>query len=255
MSAHGARVARAFDRAWAYDDAAVVQRAVADWLAERIVATGPHDHVLEIGCGTGALAARAALPSAARSWVLTDIAPAMLERSRARLGDGAPFAYRRMDGEHPDPRLDGSLDLVCSSLAAQWFGNLEAALARQMRLLRPGGRLLLTTLLDGSFAEWISSVRAAGGTPGTPAFPTVGQLEAMHWTSPPAIARRRFEAHAASGLEALRAVKRIGAGTSRPDARPLTPAILRDALRRFEASGSVLGYEVAMIELRAEERA
>ena len=58
-----ARIAQAFDAAAAYDAYAVVQRQVAAWLAERIVAVAPpRPRVLEVGCGAAVDLARIAVP-------------------------------------------------------------------------------------------------------------------------------------------------------------------------------------------------
>jgi len=123
-----ARIAQAFDAAAAYDAYAVVQRQVAAWLAERIVAVAPpRPRVLEVGCGTGFLT-QAAWPRLDRpEWLMTDIAPEMLARGRAQMPD---LCARVMDGERPDLAGEAPFDLIVSSLAVQWFSDLEGGLQR-----------------------------------------------------------------------------------------------------------------------------
>jgi SAM-dependent methyltransferase len=123
-----ARIAQAFDAAAAYDAYAVVQRQVAAWLAERIVAVAPpRPRVLEVGCGTGFLT-QAAWPRLDRpEWLMTDIAPEMLARGRAQMPD---LCARVMDGERPDLAGEAPFDLIVSSLAVQWFSDLEGGLPR-----------------------------------------------------------------------------------------------------------------------------
>ncbi|GAA3258536.1 hypothetical protein GCM10020258_19750 [Sphingomonas yabuuchiae] len=147
VMAESKAIARAFDAASAYDAHAVVQRQVADWLAERIVAVAPPaPRVLEVGCGTGFLTA-ATLPRLVNpDWLMTDIAPAMLARGLAK---HPGVRGRVMDGEYPDLPGEAPFDLIVSSLAVQWFGDLEAGLRRLAGLLAPGGRMLVTTLVRG----------------------------------------------------------------------------------------------------------
>src|SRR3546814_16589572 len=59
-----------------------------------------------------------------------------------------------MDGEQPCFAEHVRFDLICSSLAFQWFDDLHASVARLARWLAPGGYLAFTTMADGSFAEW-----------------------------------------------------------------------------------------------------
>ena len=145
------RICEAFDGASAYDDHAMVQRQVAAEVARRILALPPPSRVLEIGCGTGLLAAAIGGALADADWLMTDIAPAMVARSRLRFAGDPRFRFALLDGEEPE-RAGGPFDLVCSSLAVQWFQRPEQSLLRLFRLLRPGGRLVFSTLADGTFA-------------------------------------------------------------------------------------------------------
>ncbi len=237
-----ARIARAFDAAAAYDAHAVVQRQVADWLAERVVAVAPPaPRVLEVGCGTGFLTA-AVLPRLERpDWLMTDIAPAMLARGLA----ANPGARGRvMDGEHPDLPGEPPFDLIVSSLAVQWFADLEGGLRRLAALLAPGGRMLVTTLVEGTFAAWHEAHRAEGYVAGSPAYPPVEALAAMG-----TIATRTFEQRHGSAADFMRSLRAIGAGTPREGHRPIPPGAMRRIARRFEAGGAVATYEVALIEI------
>ena len=225
-------VAAAFDRAADYDAHAGVQARVAAALAERIIALplASAARVLEIGCGTGFLGAALLDRMPHARWTMTDIAPSMLDRARAKFaGRGVSFAT--MDGERPD--IGGGFDLVCSSLAAQWFGDLPAAVARWRTLLAPGGRIAFTTLSQGSFAEW------RGG--GIHDYPDAATLAASGLT----VSIETIVEPYADGRAFLRALKAIGAGTPRVGHRPLAPAALRAALADFEAAGSTATYRVA----------
>jgi malonyl-CoA O-methyltransferase len=232
-------VADAFGRAAHYDAHAAVQRIVAEKLAEHIV-TLPlpaAPRALEIGCGTGFLGLELIdrLPGA--HWLMTDIAPAMVDRARQRLAGRANVSFAVVDGEAPD--IAGRFDLICSSLTFQWFADLPAAIARLRRRLTPGGKLVFATLAEGSFFEW----RRAHGdlAPGTRDYPSAQALAAMGLD----VAIETIPMAHTSAREFLRSVKGIGAGTPRAGHRPLTPRELRAVMGRFEAKGSVASYIVA----------
>lgn len=233
------RIARAFDRAEAYDQHAEVQRRVAAALAARVAALPlpPCPRVLEIGCGTGLLGRELIdrLPNA--DWTMTDIAPAMVERARAHFKGRGNVEFAVMDGEHPD--RPGPFDLIVSNLALQWFMDLAGGVARLRRLLAPGGWLAFTTLADGTFAEW---QEAHGDLPAaTPHFATAAALEALGLE----ISVRDEHVRHGSARAFVRGLKALGAATPRAGHRPLRPAELRAVLERFEAVGAPARYVVA----------
>lgn len=247
MTTRRQRIARAFAQAPDYDSEARIQRQVAQGLAARIAALDlPREpRVLEIGCGTGFLTHALIDQGVGGAWTVSDIAPAMVERCRARLGESPGRRFAVLDGEHGVPEV-GPFDLVCSSLALQWFEDAPAALARMGEWLAPGGHCLVTTLGPGSFAEWRAAHEAEGLTPGTPDFPPVEAFAAL------APAGLNVEAHIERHEDArafLRALKAIGAGTAAPRHRPLSPAQLRRVMARFEAAGSSVTYEVVTCHL------
>ena len=212
-----ARIAQAFDAAAAYDAHAVVQRRVADWLAERVVAVAPPaPRVLEVGCGTGFLTGAALPRIEGADWLMTDIAPAMLARGLV----ANPAARGRvMDGEHPDLPGEAPFDLIVSSLAVQWFADLEAGLRRLGGWLAPGGRMLVTTLAEGTFAAWHQAHRAEGFVAGSPVYPSVDTLRATGWR----VEMRPFAQRHDSAADFMRALRGIGAGTPRDGHRPIPP--------------------------------
>ncbi|HUD30238.1 MAG TPA: methyltransferase [Novosphingobium sp.] len=244
------RIRDAFAAAPDYDGNARVQREVADGLARRIAALDlpAAPRVLEIGCGTGFLTGALAASGLGGEWLVTDIAPEMVERCRARLA-GARAAptldFAVLDGERGSPG-GGPFDLVCSSLAVQWFDDAPAALARMRDWLAPGGHLVVTTLAPGSFAEWRAAHEAEGIAPGTPAFAPVEAFAAL---APAALDVDRHRECHVDPRAFLRAVKAIGAGTSHPGHRPLTPAQLRRVMARFAQSGCEVTYEVVTCHL------
>ncbi|MGF7155960.1 methyltransferase domain-containing protein [Novosphingobium gossypii] len=245
------RIRSAFAAAPDYAGNARIQREVAGNLAARIAALDlpPAPRVLEIGCGTGFLTTALMAQGIGGDWLVTDIAPEMVDRCRAALppaDDSRSLRFTTLDGEHGAP-FGAPFDLICSSLAVQWFDDTPAALARLAQWLAPGGHLAVTTLGPRSFGQWRAAHEAEGVVPGTPHFTPV---EAFETLSPETlIVEDMIERHA-DPRSFLRAVKAIGAGTSAPDHRPLSPARLRAVMARFAQSGCEVTYEVVTCHLR-----
>ncbi|KQX21628.1 MULTISPECIES: methyltransferase domain-containing protein [unclassified Sphingomonas] len=246
-----ARIAAAFGAADDYDSAAIVQRAAAERLAGTVAALRlpEHPRILELGCGTGFVTRAIDRAVGGARWTISDIAPAMVDRARARLGLDAD--YRVLDGEAVDPAI-GPFDLIVSGMAFQWFADLPAALARLAALLAPGGALAFSTMAEGSLAEWTEALAAEGLPAGLPAYPGRAALAAM---APPG-----FDAEVtvvdlpepqADARTFLRGLKTIGAGTAAGGYRPLPPAALRRAMARFDAGPRRVTYRIGFCLLRA----
>ncbi|MEP6996905.1 MAG: malonyl-ACP O-methyltransferase BioC [Betaproteobacteria bacterium] len=175
-------VRRAFERAaGTYDRAAVLQREVAQRMAERlgIVRLDP-SVVLDAGCGTGeALGELQARYPRARL-VGVDLAYAMVLAARRR--DLAPWSgsrslRRRLLGAfaavgRPRPALvcgdvcrlpvrARSVDLVWSNLTLQWVEELPLALGEFHRVLNVGGLLTFTTFGPDTLSELRRAFAAA----------------------------------------------------------------------------------------------
>jgi malonyl-CoA O-methyltransferase len=246
-----ARIRQAFAQAPDYDGQARVQREVAAALAARIAALDlpAAPRVLEIGCGTGFLTGALLAEGIGGDWLVTDIAPEMVERCRTRIAvppQGPSLRFAVLDGEH-GALPEGPFDLICSSLAVQWFDDAPAGLARLAQRLAPGGHLIVTTLAPGSFAEWRAAHTAEGIVPGTPAFAPVEAFAAL---APAGLdVAGHIERHA-DPRAFMRALKAIGAGTSHPGHRPLGPGLMRRVMARFAQSGCAVTYEVVTCHLR-----
>jgi ubiquinone/menaquinone biosynthesis C-methylase UbiE len=105
----------------------------------RALAAAPPARVLDVGCGTGQLAARVARAFPATDVVGCDFSRGMLRRARARRRRGA---FVQGDAGRL-PFGDGCFDAVVSTEAFHWFPAPDAALREFRRVLAPGGRLLL----------------------------------------------------------------------------------------------------------------
>src|SRR4051794_29256566 len=98
--------------------------------------------VLDAGCGSGplteALRARGAVVSG------FDLSPAMVELARQRLGGDADVSVADL-GE-PLPYPDDRFDLVVASLSLHYVEDWASTLAELRRVLRPGGRLVVSII-------------------------------------------------------------------------------------------------------------
>lgn len=249
------RIARSFGAADAYDCHAGVQRDVARRLAGEIAALPLPDapRVLEIGCGTGFLTGAMADQGIGGEWLVTDLAPAMVARCEARMAGRAGTRFAVLDGENGVPGGAGHYDLVCSSLALQWFSDPAAAVERMLRWLAPGGHLMFTTLGQGTFAEWRAAHADEGQACGLRQLLAPASWDAIlpeRRVRPARVDTLRI-AHA-DGLDFLRSLRAIGAATPDPGHAPLGASAMRRVLRRFEAGGAAVSYEVITCHYRRQ---
>ncbi|WP_048885628.1 methyltransferase domain-containing protein [Aurantiacibacter atlanticus] len=245
-------IGAAFGSASDYDRNARFQHDVACDLATRISALDlpPNPRILEIGCGTGFLTQALIAAGVGGEWLVTDIAPGMIERCKARLGETPKRRFAVLDGEYGLPER-GSFDLVCSNLAMQWFDNQDLSIGRMLNSLRPGGHCLFTTLGAGTFAEWAEAHAAQGLKVGTRRFASLAELEALHVRTRVGdlIVQKHVEQHE-NALAFLRSLRAIGAGTPQSTHRPLGPAEMRRVMARFEDQGAAVTYEVVFGHFR-----
>ena len=166
------RMRRSFERAAAgYDHVAVLQRAVADRMADRLqfVKFTPVA-MLDAGCGTGY--ARHLLQQrykGARLLAL-DIALNMLQVAR-----GPQSWWHKMQANRAGkvdfvcgdleslPLQTGSVDLVWSNLALQWCNDLDATFSGVRRVLAPNGLLMFSTFGPDTLKELRQAFGQADG--------------------------------------------------------------------------------------------
>lgn len=96
--------------------------------------------VLDAGCGAGPLTA--ALRERGAEVSGFDFSPAMVELARERLGSEVDL--RVADLAEPLPYGDAAYDDVVASLVLHYLEDWSAPLAELRRVLRPGGRLLVS---------------------------------------------------------------------------------------------------------------
>jgi SAM-dependent methyltransferase len=110
-----------------------------DELVERL-APIDRERFLDVACGTGEIAMRAARRGAQVTGL--DVAPAMLERARAKAG-ALPIQFDLGDAQAL-PYEDSSVDVVGSNFGVIFAPDRDATARELARVCRPGGRLGLT---------------------------------------------------------------------------------------------------------------
>ena len=116
----------------------------------------PEMAVADIGSGTGFLAAGLA-PLVKRVYVV-DGSPAMLEVARKNLSQFENIEYHEADGlTLPFP--DESLDAVFANMYLHHTPDPLAAIREMVRVLRPGGRLVITDM-DAHPYAWLKDEMA-----------------------------------------------------------------------------------------------
>jgi SAM-dependent methyltransferase len=134
-------------------------------LLTRAVEPRPRARVVEIGCATGALTLELARRFDRDSLLVgLDESSAFIAEARARLAaEQEPHAEVTFDA-HADllssiPITDGAADLVVSNLAIAGAADPRAAVKEAARLLAPGGVLVLSAALRGTWAEFLDLFR------------------------------------------------------------------------------------------------
>jgi len=128
-----------------------ISRGIADSIEHAVLrlAPRPGERILDLATGTGwtsrVVAGRGA------TVIGVDIAADLLEAARSNaIAASLPIHYQRGDAERL-PFEDGSFDAVISTCGIMFASRPEAAAREVARVVRPGGRIALTTWLsDGN---------------------------------------------------------------------------------------------------------
>jgi ubiquinone/menaquinone biosynthesis C-methylase UbiE len=146
VAAHWDRRAPVFDEDFGHTIRTPGERAAWDRVLGLILAgRGPSD-VLDAGCGTGFLAFELAARGHRATGV--DFAPAMVAEARRKAANRG-LDVRFEEGDAEQLRFpDGSFDLVISRHVLWTLPHPETAVDEWIRVLRPGGRLVI---VDGQF--------------------------------------------------------------------------------------------------------
>src|SRR5215216_6292869 len=158
--------------------------AMAGGLVELLDAA-PGEVVLDLGCGTGELAARIAATGA--RVICLDSDPAMVAAAARRLGEANTVLADGHDFRLPEP-----VDAVFSNAALHWMPRPGEVVGCVRAALRPGGRFVAEMGGAGNIAEILAAVATALAEAGLPEPASPG-------TSRPRPSRRRCSREPGSG--------------------------------------------------------
>ncbi len=145
---------RAFEKAaQAYDDAAILQREVANRMLERLdyMLIEPQV-ILDAGAGTGYCTLDVAQRYPNAQVIALDIASSMLQQTKSKAEASNNISYVNSDVEKI-ALADNSVDLVVSSLTVQWCNDYIKAFTEFKRVLKPSGCLLFTSFGPDALKE------------------------------------------------------------------------------------------------------
>lgn len=144
-------IARGFGGASAtYDGASRLQKIMGNAMLAEFAGIPVPESILDLGCGTGWFCQKLAEKYPDSVITGADLSPGMLAEAFKR-NPGAVH-WLCSDAEQL-PLADNSVDLIFSNLMIQWSTRPAMVLRECRRILRPGGRLAISTLLDGTLSE------------------------------------------------------------------------------------------------------
>ena len=147
------RVTAADAEVWSgasYERLAATFAPIHDRVVEAL-AIEPGARVLDVACGTGGVALRAARAGA--QVVGIDISPDQLAKARrAAAADGLEIQFDEGDAQEL-PYADAEFDAVASAFGVVFATDHKRAAAELVRVCRPGGRLVLTAWPADAWSE------------------------------------------------------------------------------------------------------
>ena len=147
-----------------------------------------HDHVLDIGCGTGQTTREAACTAQAGSALGVDVSAPAIERAREL---ARAEGLRNVTFEHANAQVhrfpQERFDLAISRFGTMFFDNPVAAFANIRSALRPAGRLMMMVWQAHERNEWdVAILRSLGAAEG-PVAGASGGPDPFSLADPPAV--------------------------------------------------------------------
>ena len=150
-----------------------ISRGIADSIEHGVMRLNPRpgEQILDLATGTGWTSRAVARRGAAVVGV--DIASGLLEAAeRLAVAERLSIAYRQGDAEDL-PFDDESFDALISTCGVMFASRPEAAAKEIARVVRPGGRIALTTwTADGNLFKMFQVMKAYMPAPPTPGAPS-----------------------------------------------------------------------------------
>ena len=114
-------------------------------------------HVVEVGCGTGAIARMITSSIRVSEYVGTDPSPQLLERARELADGDSCLRFEQADGVSL-PFADASFDLAIVHRVLSHVPDPQRVLSEAVRVTRPGG---LLAVFDGDYATTTLAIGAS----------------------------------------------------------------------------------------------
>jgi ubiquinone/menaquinone biosynthesis C-methylase UbiE len=141
VAAHWNRRAAHFDEDFGHSIRTAAERAAWDRILDLVLAGRGPGEALDVGSGTGFLSFE--LAARGHRVVGVDFAPAMIAEARRKAGaSGVSIRFEEADAEGL-PFPPGTFDLAMSRHLLWTLPHPEAAIDEWIRVLRPGGRLVV----------------------------------------------------------------------------------------------------------------
>ncbi|MEX1222626.1 MAG: methyltransferase domain-containing protein [Idiomarina sp.] len=214
------RVAQQFSKAAAtYARHNELQRDCAQLLLSRVGTNA--GKLLDAGCGPAAMTA--ALLPCCSEYLGVDLAPGMLQQAQQQV---AGQRWMLADIEQL-PLAANQFDTVVANLVVQWCDDLNQVLTELLRVTKPGGRVLCTTVLAPSMEPLMSTWRNLDGGTHSNNFLSPQACEQSlpkNLTAQAQVSVKNFRYWYASVLQMLRDLKGIGANYTLRNAAPTLTA-------------------------------
>ena len=225
-------VATNFDnKAEFYERESQIQKVVAESLIADLPSGDAADRIediLEVGCGTGYLTRLLFEKYKNKNICISDISPSMTVQAQMNGEDiakanGHTTRWAVFDAENPPEAMQGSYDLIVANMVFQWLEDAQSGIERLSKLLKPGGRIMYSTLGPESFEEW-KTVLISLELP-------IGILD---FDMPRDVYKEEFLIKSyETAHDFLHSIKDIGAGQAKKGYKPLTMREIRDACEAF----------------------
>jgi trans-aconitate methyltransferase len=139
-----------------YEKASAHQREWGSRIIREFNLTGA-EHILDLGCGDGALTARLAELVPEGMVLGIDASHGMIDTASSR--ERSNLRFRRLDIN--EMAFEGQFDLVFSNAALHWVKDHKSLLQNVYRALRPGGRIRFNFAGNGNCSNFFTVVREA----------------------------------------------------------------------------------------------
>ena len=154
----------------------------------RAAGVQPHDHVVDVGCGTGQTTRQAARTAPAGSALGVDISAPAIGRAREL---ARAEGLRNVTFEHANAQVHRfpkeRFDLAISRFGTMFFDDPVAAFANISRALRPAGRLVMMVWQAHERNEWDVTIHQSLGAAEGPGPGASGGPDPFSLADPPAV--------------------------------------------------------------------